>query len=229
MPTPDVIPMGDVKTVKVVVLISGSGSNLQALIDGVATGDLPIEIAAVISNRPDVFGLTRATNAGIPTAVLDHKGFASREAFDQELMCTIDVYNPGLVVLAGFMRILTAEFTQHYLGRMLNIHPSLLPKFQGLHTHQRALDAGESHHGVTVHFVTAELDGGPAIVQAVVPVLEGDDAIQLAKRVQRQEHVIYPLAVKWFAQGDLKMQDGKAELKGELLPACGYQIEANEP
>jgi len=229
MPTPDVIPMGDVKTLKVVVLISGSGSNLQALIDGVATGDLPIEIAAVISNRPDVFGLTRATNAGIPTAVLDHKGFASREAFDQELMRTIDVYNPGLVVLAGFMRILTAEFTQHYLGRMLNIHPSLLPKFQGLHTHQRAIDAGESHHGVTVHFVTAELDGGPAIVQAVVPVLEGDDAIQLAKRVQRQEHVIYPLAVKWFAQGDLKMQDGKAELKGELLPACGYQIEANEP
>lgn len=229
MPTPDVIPMGDVKTLKVVVLISGSGSNLQALIDGVATGDLPIEIAAVISNRPDVFGLTRATNAGIPTAVLDHKGFASREAFDQELMRTIDVYNPGLVVLAGFMRILTAEFTQHYLGRMLNIHPSLLPKFQGLHTHQRAIDAGESHHGVTVHFVTAELDGGPAIVQAVVPILEGDDAIQLAKRVQRQEHVIYPLAVKWFAQGDLKMQDGKAELKGELLPACGYQIEANEP
>lgn len=229
MPTPDAIPMGNAKTLKVVVLISGSGSNLQALIDGVATGDLPIEIAAVISNRPDVLGLTRATNAGIPTAVLDHKGFASREAFDQELMRTIDVYNPGLVVLAGFMRILTAEFTQHYLGRMLNIHPSLLPKFQGLHTHQRAIDAGERHHGVTVHFVTAELDGGPAIVQAVVPVLEGDDASQLAKRVQRQEHVIYPLAVKWFAQGDLKMQDGKAELKGELLPACGYQIEANEP
>jgi phosphoribosylglycinamide formyltransferase-1 len=144
-------------------------------------------------------------------------------------MRTIDVYNPGLVVLAGFMRILTAEFTQHYMGRMLNIHPSLLPKFQGLHTHQRAIDAGERYHGVTVHFVTAELDGGPAIVQAVVPVLEGDDANQLAKRVQRQEHVIYPLAVKWFAQGDLKMQDGKAELKGELLPACGYQIEANEP
>ena len=229
MPTPDAIPMGNAKTLKVVVLISGSGSNLQALIDGVATGDLPIEIAAVISNRPDVLGLTRATNAGIPTAVLDHKGFASREAFDQELMRTIDVYNPGLVVLAGFMRILTAEFTQHYLGRMLNIHPSLLPKFQGLHTHQRAIDAGERYHGVTVHFVTAELDGGPAIVQAVVPVLEGDDANQLAKRVQRQEHVIYPLAVKWFAQGDLKMQDGKAELKGELLPACGYQIEAKEP
>jgi len=219
----------EVKSLRVVVLISGSGSNLQALIDGVATGDLPIEIAAVISNRPDVFGLTRAAQAGIPTSVLDHKGFASREDFDQELMRTIDAYKPGLIVLAGFMRILTAEFTQHYLGRMLNIHPSLLPKYQGLHTHQRAIDANESQHGVTVHFVTAELDGGPAIVQAVVPVLENDDAGLLAKRVQRQEHVIYPLAVKWFAQGKLQMVNGKAELKGELLPACGYQIEANEP
>jgi len=219
----------EVKSLRVVVLISGSGSNLQALIDGVATGDLPIEIAAVISNRPDVFGLTRATQAGIPTSVLDHKGFASREDFDQELMRTIDAYKPGLIVLAGFMRILTAEFTQHYLGRMLNIHPSLLPKYQGLHTHQRAIDANESQHGVTVHFVTAELDGGPAIVQAIVPVLENDDAGLLAKRVQRQEHVIYPLAVKWFAQGKLQMVNGKAELKGELLPACGYQIEANEP
>lgn len=214
---------------QVVVLISGSGSNLQALIDGVTDGDLPIEIAAVISNRPDVFGLTRATKAGISTLVLDHKGFASREAFDQELMRSIDAYNPGLVVLAGFMRILTPEFTQHYQGRMLNIHPSLLPKFQGLHTHQRAIDASESTHGVTVHFVTAELDGGPAIAQAVVPVLANDDASVLAKRVQRQEHVIYPLAVKWFAQGKLKMVDNKTELNGELLPACGYQIEANEP
>jgi phosphoribosylglycinamide formyltransferase-1 len=229
MTTPDAIPMSDVKILRVVVLISGSGSNLQALIDGIATGDLPIEIAAVISNRPDVLGLTRAAQAGIPIVVLDHKGFANREAFDQELMRTIDTYTPGLILLAGFMRILTAEFTRHYLGRMLNIHPSLLPKFQGLHTHQRAIDAGESQHGVTVHFVTAELDGGPAIVQAVVPVLASDDAGLLAKRVQRQEHVIYPLAVKWFAQGDLKMVDGKAELKGELLPACGYQIEANEP
>lgn len=219
----------EVKALRVVVLISGSGSNLQALIDGVATGDLPVEIAAVISNRPDVFGLTRAEQAKIATAVLDHKGFSNREAFDQELMRVIDAHSPDLVVLAGFMRILTPEFTQHYLGRMLNIHPSLLPKFQGLHTHQRAIDAGESQHGVTVHFVTAELDGGPTIVQAVVPVLASDDAALLAKRVQRQEHVIYPLAVKWFAQGDLKMVDGKAELKGELLPACGYQIEANEP
>lgn len=221
--------VNDANPLRVVVLISGSGSNLQALIDGVAAGNLPIEIVAVISNRPDVMGLSRAANAGIQTLVLDHKGFASREAFDQELMRAIDSYTPGLIVLAGFMRILTPEFTHHYLGRMLNIHPSLLPKFQGLHTHQRAIDAGETQHGVTVHFVTAELDGGPAIVQAVVPVIKTDDANLLAKRVQRQEHVIYPLAVKWFAQGDLRMVDGKAELKGELLPACGYQIEASEP
>jgi phosphoribosylglycinamide formyltransferase 1 len=216
------------KKMQVVVLISGSGSNLQALIDGVASGDLPIDIAAVISNRPDVLGLTRASDAGIPTQMLDHKSFSSREAFDFELMRIIDTYQPELIVLAGFMRILTQEFTQHYLGRMLNIHPSLLPKFQGLHTHQRALDANESHHGVTVHFVTAELDGGPAAVQAIVPILPNDDAGTLAKRVQQQEHVIYPLAVKWFAQGELKMTQGKAELKGELLPACGYQIRANE-
>lgn len=211
------------------MLISGSGSNLQALIDGASNNHLPIEIVAVISNRPDVFGLTRATNAGIYAQVLDHKGFASREAFDSALMHVIDSHQPDLIVLAGFMRILTPGFTQHYLGRMLNIHPSLLPKFQGLHTHQRALDAGETHHGVTVHFVTAELDGGPAVIQAKVPVLAGDDTNQLAKRVQRQEHVIYPLAVKWFAQGDLTMREGKALLNGELLPAGGYQIEALEP
>ena len=214
---------------RLVVLISGSGSNLQTLIDGARSGDLPIEIAAVISNRPDVFGLTRAHQAGIACHTLDHQGFTSREAFDQALMATIDSYEPALVVLAGFMRILTPAFTQHYLGRMLNIHPSLLPKYQGLHTHQRALDAGESHHGVTVHFVTAELDGGPAAIQARVPILAGDDAESLAKRVQRQEHVIYPLAVKWFAEGRLAMEDGKALLDGELLSAAGHQIEANQP
>ncbi len=214
---------------RVVVLISGSGSNLQALIDGVQSGELPINLAAVISNRPDVFGLERATKANIPTELLDHKTFTDRESFDRALMEKIDSYQPDLVVLAGFMRILTPEFTQHYLGRMLNIHPSLLPKFQGLHTHQRAIDAGESHHGVTVHFVTAELDGGPAVVQARVPVLANDDASILAKRVQRQEHVIYPLAVKWFAQGDLHMIDGKSVLKGEPLPASGFLISSDEP
>lgn len=220
--------MTDVKKARVVVLISGSGSNLQALIDGVADKSLPIELVAVISNRPDVLGLERAAKANIPAELLDHKTFADRESFDRALMEKIDSYQPDLVVLAGFMRILTPEFTQHYLGRMLNIHPSLLPKFQGLHTHQRAIDAGEKRHGVTVHFVTAELDGGPAIVQASVPVLASDDASSLAKRVQRQEHVIYPLAVKWFAQGDLRMIEGKSVLKGEPLPASGFQIESDE-
>lgn len=214
---------------RVVVLISGSGSNLQALIDGWQAGDLPIELVAVISNKPNVLGLERAAKANIPTQVLDHKGFADRETFDRALMASIDAYRPDLIVLAGFMRILTAEFTQHYVGRMFNIHPSLLPKFQGLHTHQRALDAGESRHGVTVHFVTAELDGGPAIVQASVPVLAGDDAASLAKRVQQQEHIIYPLAVKWFAEGDLRMIEGKSVLKGELLPISGCQITSDQP
>lgn len=214
--------------IRVVVLISGSGSNLQALIDGQQSGDLPIAIVKVISNRPDVFGLTRAEQAGISHQVLDHKKFADRESFDQHLMQEIDQCNPDLVVLAGFMRILTPEFTQHYLGRMLNIHPSLLPKFQGLHTHQRALDAGESRHGVTVHFVTAELDGGPAAIQASVPVLSTDDASSLAKRVQRQEHIIYPLAVKWFAEGKLQMKDNRAWLENELLPEHGHLIESHE-
>lgn len=214
---------------RVVVLISGSGSNLQALIDGYQAGDLPIELAAVISNRPNVLGLERATKAGIPALLLDHKEFADRESFDKALMSLIDSHSPDLVVLAGFMRILTPAFTQHYEGRMLNIHPSLLPKYQGLHTHQRAIDAGEERHGVTVHFVTAELDGGPAIVQASVPVLSSDDAATLAKRVQRQEHLIYPLAVKWFAEGSLRMVNGKSELKGELLPESGYQIHSDEP
>ncbi len=215
-------------SIRVVVLISGSGSNLQALIDGQQAGNLPINIAAVISNRPDVYGLTRAAQANIPTLLLDHKAFDSREAFDQQLMRAIDDYAPDLVVLAGFMRILTPEFTQHYLGRMLNIHPSLLPKFQGLHTHQRALDAKETRHGVTVHFVTAELDGGPSAIQASVPILSGDDAGSLAKRVQRQEHNIYPLAVKWFAEGRLVMKENRAYLDNELLPESGHLIESHE-
>lgn len=214
---------------RVVVLISGSGSNLQALIDGQQQGHLPINIEAVISNRPGVFGLERAANASIPTVLLDHKNFSSRESFDHALQVEIDRFSPDLVVLAGFMRILTPEFTAHYTGRMLNIHPSLLPKFQGLHTHQRALEAQESHHGVTVHFVTAELDGGPSVIQAKVPILTGDSAETLAKRVQRQEHVIYPLAVKWFAEGRLRLTEGKVHLDNEPLGSYGYQIEANEP
>ncbi|UTF60198.1 phosphoribosylglycinamide formyltransferase [Gilvimarinus sp. DA14] len=213
--------------IRVAVLISGSGSNLQALIDGEKAGELPIEIACVISNRPDVRGLERAREAGIEAVTLDHKGFTSREDFDRALAETIDSYQPDLVVLAGFMRILTPEFTGRYLGRMLNIHPSLLPKYQGLHTHQRALDAGDSEHGVTVHFVTAELDGGPSAIQAVVPVLASDDATTLAARVQQQEHIIYPMAVRWFAEGRLSMADNLALLDGEPLPPQGYQVRSS--
>ncbi|MGM8227255.1 phosphoribosylglycinamide formyltransferase [Cellvibrio sp. ARAG 10.3] len=212
--------------IRVVVLISGSGSNLQALIDGMQRGELPIEIAAVISNRPAVLGLMRAEHAGIPALVLDHKQFDDRESFDQKLAQLIDSYQPDLVVLAGFMRILTTAFTRHYLGRMLNIHPSLLPKYQGLNTHQRVLDAGDIEHGVTVHFVTEELDGGPAVIQAKISVAPGDDAASLAKRVQQQEHIIYPLAVKWFAEGRLRMRHDGVLLDNELLSPSGYLISA---
>lgn len=210
-------------TCNVVVLISGSGSNLQALIDSLGA-DNPARIGAVISNRADAYGLTRAQNAGIATAVLDHQAFDGREAFDAALIDAIDAYRPDLVVLAGFMRILTPAFVQHYHGRLLNIHPSLLPKYKGLHTHQRALADDEAEHGCSVHFVTEELDGGPLIVQAVVPVQPGDTAEQLASRVHIGEHHIYPLAVRWFAEGRLRLGAQGAELDGTPLPACGRQI-----
>jgi len=217
--------MTSVKLCRVVVLISGGGTNLQALIDAQQAGELPIQLAAVISNRPGVKGLQRAADAGIPRDVLDHKAYESREHFDKALIQLIDSHKPDLIVLAGFMRILTPAFTGHYLGRMLNIHPSLLPKYQGLHTHQRAIEAGDSCHGVTVHFVTAELDGGPAVIQAKVNILAEDTADTLAQRVQAQEHIIYPLAVKWFASGDLSMKNGLSLLNGELLPHCGHLID----
>lgn len=213
------------KKIRTVVLISGSGSNLQALIDACANADYPAEVVAVISNRADVYGLTRAQNHGIPTEVLDHRRFDSREAFDVALQQLIDSYTPDLVVLAGFMRILTSEFVTHYLGRMLNIHPSLLPLYPGLHTHRRALEAGDANHGATVHFVTPELDGGPAVVQATVPVEAGDTEEILAKRVLTKEHVIYPLAVRWFAEGKLVLKEGKAFFEGELLPPGGRRID----
>lgn len=191
----------------VVVLISGAGSNLQALIDAQLGDALPVEIRAVVSNRAEAFGLERATRAGIATRVLNHRDFATRERYDGELGTLIEDFAPGLVVLAGFMRILTPEFVTRFRGRLLNIHPSLLPKFPGLHTHQRAIDAGEVEHGATVHFVTEELDGGPAVLQARVPVLPGDDAATLAGRVLLKEHLIYPLAVRWFAEGRLSLTD----------------------
>lgn len=221
--------MSPANPLRVVVLISGSGSNLQALIDGQKRGELPIEIVAVISNRAAVRGLLRAEQAGIPALVLDHTQYESRDAFDEALQTQIDEFRPELVVLAGFMRILTSRFARHYEGKMLNIHPSLLPKHQGLHTHQRVLEAGETEHGVTVHFVTPELDGGPPVIQARVPVLENDDATTLAARVQRQEHIIYPLAIKWFACGRLQMKSGKALLDNEPLGPQGYLTDTTQP
>ena len=211
-------------TCDVVVLLSGTGSNLQALIDSTRTGDSPVRIAAVISNRSDAYGLQRARDAGIATRTLDHKAFEGREAFDSALIELIDTFNPKLVVLAGFMRILSADFVRHYAGRLLNIHPSLLPKYKGMHTHQRALDAGDSEHGCSVHFVTEELDGGPLVVQAVVPVESDDSAQTLAQRVHTQEHRIYPLAVRWFAEGRLILGEQGALLDGQLLAASGHLI-----
>lgn len=202
----------------VVVLISGGGSNLQALIDAERRGDLPIVIRAVISNVAGAYGLERARRAEIDAVGLDHRAFPSREAFDAALADLIDGYSPGLVVLAGFMRILTRDFVARYRGRMFNIHPSLLPKLRGLHTHQRALDAGEREHGATVHFVTDELDGGPRVLQARVPVAPGDDAETLAARVLAQEHRIYPQVVRWFAQGRLHLDAaGRPVLDGRVL------------
>ncbi len=212
------------KKIRTVVLISGSGSNLQALIDACAAPDYPAEIVAVISNRADAYGLIRAQENKIETAVLDHQPFASREAFDAQLQQLIDRYTPDLVVLAGFMRILTPALVSHYLGRMLNIHPSLLPLYPGLHTHRRALEAGDREHGATVHFVTPELDGGPPVVQASIPIEAGDTEASLAKRVLIQEHVIYPLAVRWFAEGKLVLREGEALFEGRPVPPGGVRV-----
>ena len=211
-------------TCDVVVLLSGTGSNLQAMIDSFKGVDNPVRIRAVISNRADAFGLQRARDAGIEARVLDHKAFEGREAFDAALIELIDTFQPNLVVLAGFMRILSATFVRHYQGRLLNIHPSLLPLYKGLHTHQRVLEAGDSEHGCSVHFVTEELDGGPLVVQAVIPVELNDSPASLAHRVHAQEHEIYPLAIRWFAEGRLSLGEQGALLDGQLLPASGHLI-----
>jgi phosphoribosylglycinamide formyltransferase-1 len=209
----------------VVVLISGSGGNLQALIDSTKVGEHPARIAAVIANKADAFGLQRAQTAGIATQVLDNNQFDGREAYDVALAEAIDSYNPQLVVLAGFMRILTPGFVRHYAGRLLNIHPSLLPKYKGLHTHKRALEAGDSEHGCSVHFVSEQLDGGPLVVQAVLPVQLSDSPSSLAQRVHVQEHLIYPLAVRWFAEGRLQLTPHGAMLDEQLLPRTGHLIQ----
>jgi phosphoribosylglycinamide formyltransferase 1 len=193
----------------IVILISGRGSNMEALLAAVFAGSLPVRVAGVLSNRPNAGGLATASALGVPTCVVDHQAFASREAFDQALAQAIDGFAPDLVVLAGFMRILSDGFVQHYAGRLMNIHPSLLPSFTGLHTHQRALAEGIRIHGCTVHFVTPALDHGPVIVQAAVPVLDTDDEASLAARVLAQEHRIYPLAVRWFAEDRLRLHEGR--------------------
>ncbi|MCK0512333.1 phosphoribosylglycinamide formyltransferase [Aromatoleum buckelii] len=210
----------------IVILVSGRGSNMEAIVRAAIPG---ATISAVISNRPDAKGLEFAASRGIATAVVDHKAFATREAFDKALAEAIDVHRPDLVVLAGFMRVLSDDFVRHYEGRLLNIHPSLLPAFPGLHTHRRALDAGIRIHGATVHFVTAALDCGPVVIQAAVPVLSGDDEETLAARVLAQEHRIYPQAVRWFVEGRLALSPaGRVSVQGEARPDAGWTVPALE-
>lgn len=205
----------------VVVLISGRGSNLQALLDAIHADDLPIEIRAVISNNAEANGLQRARDAHVSTEVIDHCEFSDRSQFDAALMQAIDRHAPRLVILAGFMRILGEDFIRHYAGRLLNIHPSLLPTFKGLNTHARALAAGTVQHGASVHFVTNDLDGGPVIIQATVPVRTGDTADTLGGRVLQEEHRILPLSIRWFVEGRLSIRNGQVLLDGEIRPEQG--------
>ena len=210
------------KACRVLVLISGSGSNLQAIINYSQREKSDFGICAVISNRPEVAGLERAAAVGIDTVTIDHKTFPDRESFDQALVDTLEPFSVDLVILAGFMRILTPVFINRYAGRLLNIHPSLLPRYPGLNTHQRAIDAGDSEAGATVHFVTEELDGGPPVLQASVPVNADDEASVLAARVLEKEHIIYPLAARWFLEGRLRLSSAGAELDGEVLGPSGF-------
>lgn len=207
---------------RVVVLLSGNGSNLQALIDATQTEEgLGGDIAAVISDKADAFGLERARQADIPTQVLSPKDYISREEYDQNLIRLVEEQEADLVVLAGFMRILSPSFVLRFHGKLLNIHPSLLPKYKGLHTHRRALEAGDNEHGLSIHFVTEELDGGPLVLQATVPVETDDDETTLARRVQAKEHLLYPIAVRWFLQGRLQLLGNHPLLDGQPLPKQG--------
>ncbi|MBL8433950.1 MAG: phosphoribosylglycinamide formyltransferase [Zoogloea sp.] len=206
---------------KIVILISGRGSNMEAIVRAQIPG---AEVSAVIANRPDAAGLAFAVDHGIVTQVVDHKAYPSREAFDAALADAIDAYRPDLVVLAGFMRVLTDAFVARYAGRLLNIHPSLLPSFPGLHTHRKAIEAGVRVHGATVHFVTPTLDCGPVVIQAAVPVLPGDDEAALARRVLEQEHRIYPQAVRWFVDGRLTLTDGRVLVQGEGALPGGWTV-----
>lgn len=201
----------------IAVLISGSGSNLQSIIDNIKKGNIKANIACVISNNPDAYGLMRAKQARIPTHIVEHTQFSTREEFEKELINTLKVYEVDLVILAGFMRILGSFFVSAYKDKILNIHPSLLPKLPGLHTHQRAIEAGETMHGCSVHLVTTDLDQGPLIIQATVPVKESDSPDSLAKRVLEKEHIIYPLAIKWFSQNKLKFKGGSIFLDNKRI------------
>lgn len=215
-----------------VILVSGRGSNLQALINAVRNGKLPAEILAVISNESSAPAVARARTAGIPVHVINHRHYPSREEFDRALMQKIDTYQPRLVVLAGFMRILSDVFIDHYHGRLMNIHPSLLPAFPGLNTHARVLTGGAKSHGASVHFVTHEVDGGPVIIQASVPVLPDDTPEILAERVLAEEHRIYPLAIEWFLDNRLLIDQGRVLLDGQRRPEQGLverDISLNKP
>jgi phosphoribosylglycinamide formyltransferase-1 len=213
----------------VVVLISGRGSNLQAILDEVRADRLPVKIHAVISNNPEAPGLAPARAASLPTHVVNHRDYPDRAQFDQALMREIDAYAPELVVLAGFLRLLTPAFIKHYAGRLMNIHPSLLPQFPGLNTHARVLASGARVHGASVHFVTPDMDAGPIIIQAAVPVRPTDTPSSRAARVLEQEHRIYPLAIRWFAEGRLRLQDGQVLLDGAVRPEQGLVSRAELP
>ena len=202
--------------IRCVVLISGRGSNLSAILKATQSPDYPATIVGVVANKAEAPGLQLARDAGILTSVVPNDDYADRASYDQALQVAVDAYQPDLVILAGFMRILTPGFVTHFQNRMINIHPSLLPSFTGLQTHQRALDAGVRLHGCTVHFVTAELDHGPVVIQAAVPVLDGDDEDSLSARILRYEHQIYPQAVRWFAEGKLSLVAGKVRIAAEL-------------
>ena len=201
----------------IVVLLSGSGSNLQAIIDQIAEGTLNARICAVISNKADAYGIQRARAANIPTRIIEHSHYDDRESFDAELTRSIEKYQPELIVLAGFMRILTDDFVNHFYGRMINIHPSLLPEYRGLHTHKRALEAGDKEHGLSIHYVSVKLDGGPIILQQSVPVLEDDTEDSLAQRVLIQEHQAYPKVIQWFAQKRLQIVNNQVMMDNKAI------------
>ena len=211
---------------RIAVLLSGRGSNFQSILSASQSGTLGGDIALVISNRPGAGGLDIARDAGIETALIDHQAYSTREAFDADLAGALESQSPDLIVLAGFMRILTPEFVSRFAGRLMNIHPSLLPLYPGLHTHQRALDAGDVHAGATVHYVTGELDGGPPVLQAKVTVEPDDDADSLAARVLQLEHQIYPQAIAWHLSERLRFTAGRLTLDGIALPPTGQQWES---